>query len=233
MPITLYDLAAANPAIRFSPYVWRTRFCLLHKGLAFDAIPWRFTDKDALAPTEQGRVPVIVDNDRGGRWVADSWQIARYLDDTYPERPAIMATAAERAQGRLTAVWAETAVHAAGFPLILGNLFAHLDPKDQPYFRQSREERFGQTLEQLTVAPAAGIAALRKSLAPAEAALAEAAFLSGERPGFADFALAGSLLWIWITAPVAPLDATSGVGRWFETMLDLFDGHARKAPLMR
>ncbi len=233
MSITLYELAAADPAIRFSPYVWRTRFCLLHKGLAFDGVPWRFTDKDALAPTGQGRVPAIIDHAHGDRWVHDSWQIARYLDDTYPKRPAIMATEAERASGRLTAVWAETVVHGAGFPLILGNLFAHLDPKDKPYFRESREQRFGRTLEQLTAEPKAGVAALQQSLAPAEAALAVSPFLSGSKPGFADYALAGSLIWIWITSPVAPLDPNTAVGRWFDTMLDLFDGHARAAKLMR
>ncbi len=233
MPITLYDLAAANPAIRFSPYVWRTRFCLLHKGLAFETVPWRFTDKDVLAPSGQGRVPVIVDHDRADRWVSDSWQIALYLDGAYPDRPRLLATEAERAAGRLTAVWAETVVHAAAFPLIVGNLFAHLAPKDQPYFRESREQRFATTLEKLTAEPAAGIAALQKSLGPAEAALAESPFLSGAAPGFADYALAGSLMWIWITSPVTPLDRGTAVCRWFEIMLDRFDGHARRAPLMR
>jgi glutathione S-transferase len=233
MSITLYELAAADPAIRFSPYVWRTRFCLLHKGLAFKGVPWRFTDKDALTPTGQGRVPAIIDHTHGNRWVHDSWQIARYLDETYPDRPTIMATAAARAHGRLTAVWAETVVHSAALPLLLGNLFAHLDAKDKPYFRQSREHRFGRTLEQLAVEPMAGIAALTNALMPAELALAEAPFLSGAKPGFADYALAGSLIWVWITAPVAPLEANSAVSRWFETMLDLFDGNARTSKLMR
>jgi glutathione S-transferase len=233
MSITLYELAAADPAIRFSPYVWRTRFCLLHKGLAFKGVPWRFTEKDALAPTGQGRVPAIVDHARGDRWVHDSWQIATYLDETHSDRPAIMANDAERASGRLTAVWAETAVHGAAMPLIIGNLFAHLDPKDQPYFRQSREERFGRTLEQIAVEPKAGVAALKNALAPAEAALAVSPFLSGSAPGYADYALAGSLIWIWITAPVLPIDPETAVGRWYETMLDLYDGHARKAKLMR
>ena len=82
--IEMYDLAAANPAVRFSPYCWRTRMALAHKGLDVATVPWRFTDTDALAFSGQGRVPVIRDNDKV---VFDSWAIARHLEQTYPDRP--------------------------------------------------------------------------------------------------------------------------------------------------
>ena len=39
---------------------------LAHKGLAVETIPWRFTDKAALAFSGQERVPVIRDGDTGG-----------------------------------------------------------------------------------------------------------------------------------------------------------------------
>ena len=233
MSITLYDLAAADPGIRFSPFCWRTRFCLLHKGLDFDTVPWRFTDKEALASTGQGRVPVIVDHANGDRWVHDSWQIALYLDEAYPDRPKLLATTPERANARLVAVWSETSVHGAAFPLILTHLLANLAEKDKAYFRTSREERFGRTLEAMSVDPAKGVETLQRTLAPAEAALAVAPNLSGDKPGYADYALAGSLMWIWVTSPVPPLVAGTAVARWFETMLDLFGGAGRKAPLMR
>jgi glutathione S-transferase len=77
----LYDLAGAEPDRRFSPYCWRARMALAHKELPVTTIPWRFSDKDKIAPSGQGRVPVLVDN---GRWIADSWVIANYLEDTYP-----------------------------------------------------------------------------------------------------------------------------------------------------
>ncbi|HZT50556.1 MAG TPA: glutathione S-transferase N-terminal domain-containing protein, partial [Stellaceae bacterium] len=79
--LQLYDLAAAEPDRRFSPYCWRARMALAHKGLEVETIPWRFTEKERLAPTGQGRVPVLVD---GERWVWDSWAIAEYLEDRYP-----------------------------------------------------------------------------------------------------------------------------------------------------
>ena len=46
MAIELYDLAGAEPDRRFSPYCWRTRMALAHKGLEVETIPWRFTEKE-------------------------------------------------------------------------------------------------------------------------------------------------------------------------------------------
>src|SRR5579862_9281290 len=81
MSIIMYDLAGADPDLRFSPYCWRTRFALAHKGMPVETIPWRFTETDAIAFSGQGRVPVIRDGDRV---VNDSWSIAEYLDETCP-----------------------------------------------------------------------------------------------------------------------------------------------------
>ena len=73
MGIIMHDLAGADPSLRFSPYCWRTRFALAHKGLPVETLPWRFTDKAAIAFSGQDRVPVIRDD---GAVVADSWAIA-------------------------------------------------------------------------------------------------------------------------------------------------------------
>jgi hypothetical protein len=85
MSLKLYDLAGAESERRFSPYCWRAKLALAHKGLATETIPWRFTDKDVIAFSEQGRVPVLVDGDRV---VSDSWAIAIYLEETYSDRPS-------------------------------------------------------------------------------------------------------------------------------------------------
>lgn len=80
----LWDLAAAEDDRRFSPYCWRIKMALRHKGLEAEEIPWRFTEKAELALSGQGAVPVIEDR---GRVVHDSWSIALYLDEAYPARP--------------------------------------------------------------------------------------------------------------------------------------------------
>ena len=58
MALRLYDLAGADPDRCFSPYCWRTKLALAHKGLVAETVPWRFTDKDVIAFSGQGRVPV-------------------------------------------------------------------------------------------------------------------------------------------------------------------------------
>src|SRR5207237_7404879 len=84
MAIKLYDLAGAEDDRRFSPYCWRVKMALKHKGLDFETIAWRFTEKDAIAQYKSTTVPVLVD---GTNSVYDSWAIALYLDEVYPSRP--------------------------------------------------------------------------------------------------------------------------------------------------
>jgi hypothetical protein len=77
MTITLYDLAGAEADRHFSPFCWRARMALAHKGLDVETVPCRFTEKDKLPQPNVGRVPVIVDGDRV---VRDSTAIADYLE---------------------------------------------------------------------------------------------------------------------------------------------------------
>src|SRR3954462_14547977 len=100
--ITLYDLAAAEEDRRFSPYCWRAKMALKHKGLEFATVPWRFSDKEALAFAKSKTVPVI---DDGGTAIADSWNIAVYLDEAYPQRPGLFASVESRALAEFFGHW--------------------------------------------------------------------------------------------------------------------------------
>src|SRR5260370_24773078 len=64
MAITMYDLAGTEADRRFSPFCWRSKMALAHKGLAVDTVPWRFTEKDKLPQPNAGRGPGILDRDR-------------------------------------------------------------------------------------------------------------------------------------------------------------------------
>ena len=81
MALTLYDLAGAQADRRFSPYCWRIRLAIAHKGLPVETIPWRFTDKEVIAFSGQGEVPVLVDGDKT---LTGSWTIANYLEQAQP-----------------------------------------------------------------------------------------------------------------------------------------------------
>ena len=111
--IKMYDLAGADPDRRFSPYCWRIRMALAHKHLAVETIPWRYCEKAAIAHSGHDKVPVIED---GGRAVGDSWAIANYLEDAYPERPSLFGGAAARAIARFVNNWADTVQNPGSRP---------------------------------------------------------------------------------------------------------------------
>ena len=223
---TLYDLAAKDPEMRFSPFCWRAKMALQHKGLDFETVPWRFTEKDVIARTGQGRVPVLVDD---GRWVHDSWQIALYLDEAYPDRPLLMRNAAERAIARFVSSWCDQTLHPILRSTFLLNIYGVVADRDRAYFRESREKLFGGTLEELTLERSVGLKALAQALQPAEATLKVSRWLAGDAPSYADYSLFGSLQWGHVLGEEPIVIPDSGVGRWFERMLDLFDSYARQA----
>ena len=108
MAIKLYDLAGAEDDRRFSPYCWRVKMALKHKGLPFETIPWRFTEKDVIEFTGSKTVPVIVD---GKRAVYDSWEIALYLDEAYPSRPGLFESSESRTLSQFFSHWTVRTVH--------------------------------------------------------------------------------------------------------------------------
>ena len=136
----LYDLAAADEDLRFSPYCWRIKLALAHKNLSFETVPWRFTEKEAIAFSGQGKVPVLVDGDNV---VADSQAIAEYLETAYPNEASLFGDAPARALTQFIKAWTEDVLHPAIAKIVLPDILVRLHPKDQPYFRETREKCFG------------------------------------------------------------------------------------------
>ena len=221
MSVTLYDLAGADPALRFSPYCWRTKMALAHKGLAIETVPWRFTEKDRLAFSGQGRVPVIVDDERV---VFDSWTIAEYLEDTYPDRPSLFGGPVGRAHARFINGWADAGLHPGIARMVVRDIFAVLAPQDQAYFRASREAALGATLEAVVEGREARLEAWRALLAPVRLVLRAHAFLGGEGPSYADHILFGTLQWPRSVSAFALLAPDDPVAAWFGRVGALYGG---------
>lgn len=228
--IRFYDLAGRDDRLRFSPYCWRIKMALKHKDLDFETLPWRFTEKDAIAQSKQIRVPVLID---GAQWLHESWQIALYLDRTYPDRPALMRSDAERAAALFVNTWCDLTLHLAMRSLLLLDVYKNSAEKDQPYFRESREKAVGTTLEQLCGDREGAVQAYVKTFAPMERTLRDEKYLGGAAPNYADYALFGSLQWAHVISGTTFLPADSAGAAWFERMLDLHGGFARKAPTVR
>ncbi|HEX4171398.1 MAG TPA: glutathione S-transferase family protein [Acetobacteraceae bacterium] len=226
MSIVMHDLAGADPDLRFSPYCWRTRMALAHKDLPVETMPWRFTDKAALAFSGQGRVPVIRD---GEHVVSDSWAIAEYLEDTYPDRPSLFGGATGRAHARFVNAWADGVMLGGIVRLIVRDLLDVVAPQDRTYFRDSREARFGMTLEAVQEGRETRVHDFRASVLPVRLVLGSQPWLGGQAPSYADYILFGTLQWPRCVSRFELLATEDPVAGWRERMLDLFDGLGRRA----
>jgi glutathione S-transferase len=226
MARTLYDLAAADDKRRFSPYCWRIKMALAHKELEVGTVPWRFTEKNVIAFSGQGRVPVLVD---GNRVVADSWAIANDLEDRYPDK-SLFGGVRARPLTQFVATWADAVLHPAIAPFILADIYAHLHDKDKVYFRESREKRVGTTLEKFCANREERVIQFRTVvLAPLRAVLASKPFLGGSEPTYADYAVFGAFQWARATSPFKLLEPSDPIALWREWMLDLYGGLARNS----
>jgi len=225
--LKLYDLAGAEPDRRFSPYCWRIKMALAHKGLAVETIPWRFTEKDVVAPSgTSGRVPVLVDGDR---WIAESWDIAQHLEAAYSDRPSLFGGPAGSALTRFYQSWTDGVLQLALLRLVVLDIWRHAAPRDQDYFRQSREERLHMTLEAAVADREARLPSFQQLLAPVRLTLRAQPFLGGERPLYADYVVFGAFQWARCISDFKLLAADDPVHAWRGRMLDLYGGLASSA----
>lgn len=227
MSLQLYELVGTDAARPFSPYCWRIRMALAHKGLDHASIPWRFTEKAAIAPHGSERVPVLLHGDKP---VVDSWTIANYLEDNFPDRPSLFGGEGGRAMARMINAWGDLAVVGGIFPLIVANIPAHLGAADRDYFRASREARLGRKLEDVTAERDTSVAGFRRSLEPLRITLRAQPYLGGTAPNYADYIVFGGFQWARVVSPFRLLEESDPIHAWREKLLDAFDGLARKSP---
>lgn len=225
MSIVLYDLAGADPDVRFSPYCWRTRFALAHKGLPVETVPWRFTDRDAIAFSGQSKVPVIQHEDTV---VFDSWTIAEYLEDQAPT-PTSFGGPTGRAHARFVNAWADSVLVGGIARFIVRDLVDIIDPKDRDYFRSSREARFGKSLEAVQDGREERLTAFRDLLLPIRLVLRRQHWLGGAAPSYADHIIAGTLMWPRCASRFELLQADDPVAAWLDRVLGLYGGLGREA----
>jgi glutathione S-transferase len=227
MTLKLFELVGTDAARPFSPFCWRTRMALAHKGLDADSVPWRFTEKSAIAPHGSEKVPVLL---HGSNAVVDSWVIANYLEDAHPDRPSLFGGEGGRALGRMLNWWGDITVVGGMFSLIVADIPAHLAPDDADYFRKTREARFGKPLEEVVANREQSVTGFRKSLESMRLTLKSQPYLGGLTPNYADYIVFGGLQWARVVSPFKLLEDNDPIYAWRERLLDAFDGMARKSP---
>ena len=226
MAIKMYDLCSANRDSRFSPACWRTRMALAHKGLEVETIPTLFTEIGAIEGGGQKTVPVI--NDRGAV-IRDSFAIALYLEETYPDLPSLFGGQGGQKMAHFIDRWANAVVDKQLVSFCLMDIYEGLDELDKPYFRESREKRFGRKLEDVPDLSEGRITAFRESLLPLRLVLQGSDYIGGETPLYADYSIFGSFQWARMVSGIALVEESDPVFIWFERCLDLYGGMGRSA----
>src|SRR5271155_2401974 len=110
MSLVMYE-RVGHEGRRPSPFSCRIRYALAHKGEPAEFRLGGFADVEMIRTLSgQHMVPILGDDDRV---VHDSWNIACYLEDRFPDRPSLFGGEAGRGLARLVNNWAAEALGPA------------------------------------------------------------------------------------------------------------------------
>jgi glutathione S-transferase len=209
--IELYDLVGAND-LRLSPFCWRAKAVMAYKKIPYTTVPIRFCDKDKLAFSGQDRVPVIKDD---STIVSDSWFIAEYFEQLQPE-PRLFPGLGLKEACRFFNLYVDRTVHTAVFPIVVADIYANIDPVDREYFRKSREERLGMTLEATVAKRPESRPRMRAVLGDLNLAISGQEYFFGTLT-YADLCLFGTFKWI-MSVSKEPLFFTTDFRAWWDRL---------------
>ena len=225
--IQLYDLATKYPNIRFSPFCWRIKYALAHKELSWEEIPiMALTEKNLLPTPNEGKVPVLVDDDQV---VFDSWDIALYLEEKYPNQ-LLFDSSESRAQSLFVKNWTEAVLHILVSRMGILDFYETQTKDDQKVFRETRESRFGVVLEDWGSDPQGARVDFLKALEPLRQTLRSQKFMGGRTPNFSDYIVVGIFQWMRCGSRLKVFEESDDVFDYQERLLDLYDGLGRSSP---
>ncbi|KAF9016800.1 hypothetical protein BDZ89DRAFT_395922 [Hymenopellis radicata] len=142
-------------------------------------------------------VPFIVDPSTGVA-ISESFAIAKYLDDTYPDTPRLIPEGTETLQAAYSTAWDSQTGACTRF--VMPKTFDILNEANQIFFRESRERIFGKKIEVLLLHGEEA----KELWAQYEFELGKIAKCYPEKrclgdglsPSFVDFVAGGEIYWI-------------------------------------
>lgn len=221
--IMLYELAAADDT-RFSPFSWRTRFDLAHKGLSFTSVQVPFPDIGELGGAQR-TVPVIR---LRNAFVEDSWNIAVFLDERFANRPSLLGGDLGQGAARFIERFTDKIIHPTILRLIAADIHARMTPVDRAYFRRTREEMLGTSLEEAQASREEMVQQFRKAIHPVRLTLAKQPWLGGTGPGHADYIVLAAFQWARLGSDFKILQDDDPIADWVQRGLDLHDGFGHR-----
>ena len=222
--IKLYDLVLKS-GITLSPFVWRTKLALLHKGFQIDDVETSYMGIRRMLDGSYTRLPVIDDN---GTIVPDSWDIAEYLDRTYPDRPLLYRSQAEKSFARLLDGWMWRGMIHAWFSCYTLDQVKLVHDEDVAYVLDAHQNRiFKRPLEEVVADREQRLLEARPLLDPLRDLLARSEWLAGDVPNQIDYIALGNFLWAASLASHPPLAKDDPLMDWLDRGFDLFGGVGR------
>jgi len=223
--IKLFDLQLSTGAT-ISPFVWATKYALKHKGFDLDIVPGGFTGIKERTGGFHDRVPVIVDD---GHWVKESWEIAEYLDEKYPDRPMLFAGESMKALTRFIDSWLWATAIRPWFSCYILDYHNLSLPQDQAYVRESRETLFlgGRKLEDVQDGREERLPLVPPQLELFRQLLKQTKWLGGDTPNYADFRALAVFLWTASVATTPPLHEDDPLRDYLDRGFDLYGGLGR------
>jgi glutathione S-transferase len=220
--VRLYELVLENGRSA-SPFVWRIRYALAHKGLSFESMAIGFTEIPNVFGGRFKTVPVLC---HGEAMLPESWDIAEYLDRAFPSQPPIFSSPAEHAMVRLMDTWFSAEILRRMFHLYVLDVHNAARPEDRPYFRQSREGYLkGTSLEEFTSDRTEHLPGLREALKPLRLHLSKYPFLGGSTPNYADYIALGAFHWVASVSTLPLLSSGDDALRgWLDRGFHLYGG---------
>lgn len=217
----LYELVGKDKTQGFSLYVWRVRMALAHKGCDVEMIPLIFTEISALDSIDAKTVPIL---DHEGTIISDSWDIACYLENNFPDKPSLFGGTEGKAYANFFNYSSFYHLTIPLFQALVFDIFNVLDERDLNYFRTSREARLGKSLEEAHENQAQSLAAFQKQLYPYNATLKTQKFFCGDQPAYVDYMMYGLFQWAKGVSALQLITADDPLYYWRDRMDNLFDG---------
>jgi glutathione S-transferase len=227
MGLTFYERVGFEGR-RPSPFSWRIRYALAHKRVDFDVHPVRFADVETIRRLSgQHLTPIIDDN---GKVTHETWDIANYLEERFPDQPSLFGGGAGRGTARFINVWSDTQLSPPLRRVIYADFPAILDPGDRAYFRSTRERDLGMSLEDACADPESKLAAFQQACVPIERTLAVQPFICGSAPAYSDYIAFSVFQMARLGCPMEVVAKGSALDDWRARMILLYDGLGDRFP---
>jgi glutathione S-transferase len=227
MSLVMYE-RIGHEGRRPSPFSWRIRYAFAHKGVEPEFRHVRFADVGTIRGlSDQHFVPIVTDGDQV---IHDSWNIACYLEDRFPDLPSLFGGSGGRGLARAINHWSDISLGVAIRRLIAADFIQCLDSGDRAYYRSSREAAFGCTLEEYCADRPRWLAEFETVTAPLERTLAEQPYFTGVSPGYADYILFSVFQYARLGCPDEFLREGTALRSWRAGLVGAFDGLGDRYP---